>query len=89
MRRRRCLAVFTLALVSASTHAAAPASPAVKLFPDAPPPPSVIGLPDFCCTAAGRFAFVNPGADGVKRQQGEACVAPTDDGKAVSGKACF
>jgi hypothetical protein len=87
---RNRIAVITAAGMWCLTAAAGePAAPVVKLFPDAPPPPVVLGLPDFCCTSAGRFAFVNPDADGNKRQEGEACVAQSDAKETVAGKACF
>ena len=67
-------------LLSLGAYAAEPAT----LFLDAPSPPPVLGLPDFCCTPAGRLALVNPRPDGTALAEGEACVVDS-----ASGKACF
>jgi hypothetical protein len=87
MLRRHAL-ILVGGMASVAAHAT-PATPALKLFPDAPPPPVVLGLPDFCCTATGRLAFVNPAADGVTRLEGQACVVQADNQPTLPGKACF
>ncbi len=80
----KIVACLLAGLFSLGAYAAEPVAKPARLFPDAPPPPVALGAPDFCCTSAGRLALVNPGADGVKLAEGEACVV-----NSVSGKACF
>jgi hypothetical protein len=60
-----------------------------RIFPDAPPPPTV-SEPLFCCTATGRLVLINPEpGDARSVADGESCHAMTPGGVMESGKACF
>lgn len=90
-RKNLGLIACAASLLVFNAYAAEPSGAAkpARIFPDAPPPPTVSETL-FCCTPTGRLVLVKPEpGDARSVADGESCHAKTPGGVMESGKACF